>query len=137
MQKLGRVVSLAIVAFWVLLRATPSVSQQQSPTPVEQTGSWLYHSCIADIKLLDSSTEVSGDDFRHAQSCVYYVKGLVDGAAITSKTFCADDASIATIIRVYVDYMQRHPKSMDDYRALGLLSALMENYPCPKKKQGK
>ena len=35
--------------------------------------------------------------------------------------------------RIYVAYMQKNPKLLDQPKSLGLLDALMDAYPCQKK----
>jgi hypothetical protein len=43
---------------------------------------------------------------------------------------CDDGASVGTLSRVYVAYMQANPKMMDEYESHGLFMAFAVAYPC-------
>lgn len=47
-------------------------------------------------------------------------------------SICLGDASEGTMIRVYVAYMDRNPKLMDELMILGVVSSLHDSYPCHK-----
>jgi hypothetical protein len=42
-------------------------------------------------------------------------------------------ASDGTLSRIYVAYMQKNPKLLDEYKGTGLFLALRDAYPCPVK----
>ena len=42
---------------------------------------------------------------------------------------------LGTIVRVYVAYMQKTPKEMDEDKHVGLLHAIVGAYPCPTKRK--
>ena len=44
-----------------------------------------------------------------------------------------NEASYGTIIRLYVLYMEKNPKKLDDLPIVGMLYALADAYPCPVK----
>jgi hypothetical protein len=37
---------------------------------------------------------------------------------------------MGTTIRVYVAYMEKNPKLIDEWMITGVLRSLMDNYPC-------
>lgn len=123
--RLGLFIAMLVVAF-----AVPDVAQKTPLQDVEK-GLWLFHACQAEIRMIDSP---SGGKTPDAVLCETYVTGFIDGILLgagTHQAFCANEASIGTVVRVYVNYMQQHPKLLDEYRPVGLLEAITANYPCP------
>jgi hypothetical protein len=120
----------AVAVVWVFLFAViinPKASAQSDPT----LGASLYHNCKAAIQFMDGNTRTT--DIEGAV-CSSYIEGFTDsgvlsGAAATA--YCFDDnTSNGVIIRLYVQYMEAHPKLMDRLKFVGLAQALHENYPC-------
>jgi hypothetical protein len=72
------------------------------------------------------------EDVEHALMCINYIQGFVYAGTV-SNLFCAQHASNNTIARVYVAYMQRNPKLLDDAKGKGFHAAMVESYPCPAK----
>jgi len=102
------------------------------PTPEDlTTGTRLYHSCQEAKRMGDGANTVKND--RIAE-CLAYIGGYVDGSNLSEvKLFCVGNASMGTTIAVYLAFMDRNPKFLDNNRATGLLLALAETYPCPVK----
>ncbi len=46
------------------------------------------------------------------------------------KTICAEGATVGTLSRVYVAYVEKNPKLMDEPKAAGLYEAFAIEYPC-------
>jgi hypothetical protein len=96
----------------------------------------LYHSCQAAIRVADNNvrSDNARTDTNGTAECISYLSGLVDGQNLrTERLFCMGDASIGTAARVYVAYMDKHPKTFDGEKWVGPVLAFAENYPCPKK----
>ena len=55
-----------------------------------------------------------------------------DGLGFGKHHFCVKEASVATMTRIYVAYMQKNPKLLDHHKSEGLVLALADAYPCPK-----
>ena len=113
--------------------------QNASTGPDPNTGSYLLHSCKASVRVDDASdpSEVSENDLYDNQFCMAYIMGFRDGNALHSKSeaplFCVDaNATMRVVARLYVQFMTKHPKLLDDDKAYGLTLMLMSNYPCSK-----
>ena len=82
---------------------------------------------------MDSPKE--SQDYQEAAACTSYIDGLTDGLDFAAnKIFvCSNGGSFGTLSRIYVAYMLKHPKLMDEYKSVGMILALQESYPCAKK----
>jgi hypothetical protein len=100
---------------------------QNSPNP-KSLGSALYAHCQEAVRILDNPR--AGGDLQSATECTAYIDGFSESGGTL---FCTDSASVATMARIYVAYMQKYPKLLDQVKSLGLLDALMDAYPCHKK----
>lgn len=109
-----------------------AMAPQTIPGPPHRSGAALFHACQADIRMMDSSTGGDDADIYPANECIEYVGGFVDAIGISGHV-CFGDASTGTVIRVYVAYMQKNPKLLDESRGLGLFGAVLDAYPCPAK----
>jgi hypothetical protein len=70
-----------------------------------------------------------------ANSCIGYIQGFVQAFELNgAMVICTEGASWGTMARVYVAYMDAHPKLMDEHKANDLAAALVDAYPCPVKK---
>jgi hypothetical protein len=105
------------------------LSMQLKP-PV--TGSDLYSACQAVVRFTDNQQPSSESEFAKATECLSYVEGFTDGLGYAVKPICIGDATMGTMVRVYVLYMQNHPKLMDAPKQIGVYAALQASYPCPK-----
>jgi len=108
-------------------------AQSSDAIPPNQRGSALYHNCKADVRMMDSPTGGENADMEPAEMCLEYMAGFLDAIQIDGSV-CVNGASRGTVVRVYVAYMDNHPKLFDVERDLGLFAALLEAYPCPVKK---
>jgi hypothetical protein len=104
----------------------------QEPTRPEFKGSWLYSACQGGKRFLDAPRgHQSDDDFSDFDKCSSYIAGFVEAGAPNA---CPpDEASLGTMLRLYVAYMDGHPKLLDEHRLIGLRQALREAYPCRSK----
>jgi hypothetical protein len=96
-----------------------------------ERGTDLYHSCQADIRLLDG-VSTSQEDIHESLICHAFIGGFLDGIEFANKLICANGSTMGTVVRVYVVYMGSHPREMDEYKVVGLYRALAQTYPCPK-----
>ena len=96
----------------------------------DSMGSALYRDCKADIRVMDSSTGGESSDLNPAEDCIQYVAGFTDALTISHQICPPDGVSRATLIRIYIAYMDKYPKLFDQDRAMGLWGALAGAYPC-------
>lgn len=115
----------------VPLIALAMFAQQDKIQPFD-LGSALYAQCQETLRVFDNPRDMS-TDLRSATSCSAYIDGFVDGLSFGKPLFCAKEASVATMARIYVAYMQKNPKLLDHYKSEGLMLALADAYPCSKK----
>jgi len=95
-----------------------------------ESGARLFHSCQASIRSMDSP-KVSEGDLRDEGFCLGYFRGFGDYNAMNSgSSICLDNATTGTIIRVYVAFMEKNPKNLDEEMIFGAIYALKETYPC-------
>jgi hypothetical protein len=117
---------LALLSFAKCRSQEPALSEQEK-------GSTLFENCKADLRIADSESKNSALDETGAYRCIGYAQGFADAYAMVSPArFCAEGASIGTIIRIYVNFMQQNPKYLDSYRGIGFLEAMKASYPCAK-----
>ena len=72
------------------------------------------------------------EDVEHGLMCMNYIQGFVYAGTV-GRLFCAPNASNNTVARVYVAYMQKNPKLLDEPKGKGFLAAMVDAYPCPAK----
>jgi Rap1a immunity proteins len=95
-----------------------------------QRGSGLYHDCKGAARYIDTSESIhTVEEGSQFDRCTFYIQGYVDGAP--DGRFCAGRATIGTFVKVYVAYMEKTPKVLDEPRYVGLFLALQDAYPCP------
>lgn len=95
--------------------------------------STLYSQCRAYTALVDNARPMNSDAMLDAGTCVGYIDGFTDVVAAGSTTVCLQPTTIATLARVYIAYMDAHPKAFDVRRGVSLALALTDAYPCPAK----
>ncbi len=97
-------------------------------------GSRLNSACQAELRLLDQTTRDLEEDSYEGQFCEGYISGINDGLMAEGTSVCTDGAAEGTLIRVYVLYMQQHPKLLDEHLSVGARKAFTEAYPCRAKR---
>jgi hypothetical protein len=100
---------------------------QNSPN-LNSRGSALFAHCQEAVRIFDNVR--AGGDLQSATECTAYIDGFTDSG---NSLICTGDASVSTMTRIYVAYMQKNPKLLDQPKSLGLLESLMDAYPCRKK----
>jgi hypothetical protein len=90
----------------------------------------LYQACRAYVRVLNSQEEKG--DMEMAGYCAGYEHGILTLTGTSPNLFCASHASMGVITRVYISYMDKNPKLIDDSESRGFLMAMKENYPCPQ-----
>ncbi len=98
-----------------------------------QPASALYSDCQVVIRISETGSADSSILMK-AQHCVSYIDGFVNGLRMRPGLACVADAQLPTLARVYVAYVDQHPKLLDGATWPALLLALEESYPCPVKK---
>jgi hypothetical protein len=102
-------------------------------TPDLQAGSTLYVECRAATRVQDDPKRATEEDLDASTICTAYISGFVDASTLSHAVCLGAETTMATYARLYVAYMQSHPKDMDALRSLGLYHALKANYPCQSK----
>jgi len=102
-------------------------------TPADMSkGAHLYSSCQAAVRLAESpSSAQAKTELPTSTYCFGYLGGYVDGVNRLGNSICVNSASMDTVALVYVAYMQRTPKLMDEERSLGVQLSLASAYSCP------
>lgn len=105
---------------------------QTNTAEAPRLGSFLYHDCQAAVRIMDAPSDTSGgvDDLQNAEFCEGYFNAFGDINELIPSSICIDDATLGTVIRVYVTYMEKNPKLMDDLMIVGVMRALKDAYPC-------
>jgi hypothetical protein len=116
------------------LMATVLLVQQNLTEANVNKGSSLFASCQAHIRVMDRTYKNLDEDFPASEYCVGYVEGFTTGNVYGGGSLCFKEASAGTLVRVYVAYMQRNPKLLDDDKYVGLGLALRDSYQCKAKK---
>jgi hypothetical protein len=96
-------------------------------------GSGLYHACQTAIRVHESPSVASQEDHYFAGTCDIYFSGFID-AELASHGLCATGVSVGGFIKTYVAFMENNSQYLSQHKALGLLAALHDSYPCPAKK---
>jgi hypothetical protein len=113
-----------IVPFLVLAIAFP---------PPAERGLVLFQECKAEIRVIDSRPHALADG-NAARNCEHYITGFVDGLSFDNKLICVNaETPTRTLARLYVSYMEKNPKDLNELQASGLLLALQDAYPCRSK----
>ncbi len=96
-------------------------------------GSALFHSCQAEVRLMDlrSLSAATQPDLIDGSYCVGFINGFTGNLSAGKNSICTKGASMGTVVRAYVGYMEKNPDLMDKDRRVGLRLALQEAYPCP------
>jgi Rap1a immunity proteins len=125
--------SLGFLALaWLMFFAAPSHCQP-STLSEDDKGSSLFHACQAAVRSMDAADGGTDADASLTGRCIDYTEGVSDGVvSLSPRSLCPGNASVGTMIRVYVIYMQGHPKLLDERKHIGLLNAWIEAYPCTK-----
>jgi|SRR5271170_779436 len=107
-------------------------SSLQTDLPETSRGSALYDECRDAIRIREEPSSTTPLEAIGSAACVNYLSGFVDG--LSDKTVCLGTYNEGTLARVYVVFMDKHPKYLDQHKAQGLLLALRDAYPCPAKR---
>lgn len=103
----------------------------QEAVPERRRGSTLYTNCLAAVREQDGAKD---DETTDASSrCIDYFSGFTDGMTMFDNGCFPKNSTLGTLIRLYVVYLQAHPKLMDDERSTGVVMSIADAYPCPKK----
>ena len=120
---MSRILALAVCICWF------GCGHAQSTSSVS-LGSTLYRNCKAEIRSSESSTPNREDD-ELGMECLNYIAGFTDALAVAHQMCPSENTSRGTVVRLYVAYMDRYPKLLDDDRGIGVWGTLADAYPCP------
>jgi Rap1a immunity proteins len=92
----------------------------------------LYHSCKDLIAITDHTARKDASETLEAGRCLGYVDGFIQGS-FAHPFACSGEATNETIVRVYIAYMDKNPKLLDEIEGVTFLYAMKDAYPCPAK----
>lgn len=126
--------TLRVLGLLLVLSISCIGAHAQKDPSDHSRGSDLYNSCQAAIRFMDSNSKP--EDFRASEFCRGYLSAFGEFNDIegTSSSICLGGSTLGTTARVYVVYMEKNPKFMDDMMIIGVIRALRETYPCPAPK---
>jgi hypothetical protein len=95
-------------------------------------GGDLYTDCQAIIRHEDNPDGHQSDmDFARSVGCYSYIEGYTDALHEENPSpICLNGATLGTIVRVYLHYMDSHPKLRDVEKSIGVYWAIHDNYGC-------
>ena len=64
--------------------------------------------------------------------CYGFIGGVVQGLNTMQVSCPSSAATLNTIVRVYLTYIESHPKALGLDRSAGVYGAMKEVYPCSK-----
>lgn len=105
--------------------------QSANSGPNSSTGNFLYQKCRAVIRVVDAGDHVPDSDYVDSAKCVEYIEGFLDGyylgAPSNSQVFCIPDktTSFGVLARLYVQFMEKYPKLLDEDKQEGLVGMLI------------
>ncbi|MDR5729717.1 MAG: Rap1a/Tai family immunity protein [Terriglobia bacterium] len=105
---------------------------QSTPGEEDVLGSHLYHACQASIRIMDSPQDPNSgiDDLEDSSFCQGYFSAYTEMNFVLHSSICLGDASLGTEIRVYITYVGKNPRLMDEFPIVGVMRALKDAYPC-------
>ena len=109
-----------------------ALMQQAAPLPFT-TGTELYQQCKNWVALNDSTRSLTIEQSYQAGQCAGYIDGLTAGLLTQRVTCPPSSVTIGTVIRVYIVYVDAHPKVLDFAASSGVYGAMKDAYPCPAK----
>ena len=119
-----------------LLLFASTVNPPPAPNPVAELtrGSALYRVCRAEVRLMDlpSISQASQSDLLNGSYCVGYLNGFVANLPQQS-AICTNNAPMGSLVRAYVNFLDKNPDLLGEDRRLGLGMALQASFPCPSK----
>ena len=80
---------------------------------------------------LPSLSKASQPDLIHGSYCVGFLNGFTGNLDATNHTICTNGASMGSVVRAYVAFMDKNPSLLQEDRRIGLRLALQEAYACP------
>jgi len=125
-------VAFSVAVLVVLVLTLPTRASSQGLSYRAGFGSELVYQCKAYER--DTSSP-------NGSQCFGYIDGFLDGVSSQAsprnqvdmtKAYCFTDTSVDTLIRVYLAFMEKNPKYLDEAKGKSLRSALHDAYPCHK-----
>ena len=106
----------------------------QAPAdPDFRQGTWLFSACKGAVRWMDAAEGSKPEnDLSNFNNCSSYIYGFFDAEQLFNNCTIPEGVTMETFIRVYVLYMEQHPKLLDDNRYLGLQKALLNTYACKR-----
>ena len=121
----------AILGLPLLLCSSGVLSGQTGSSKLPH-GSELYHACQAAIRVMDRTPKQG--DIGSSEFCRGYFTAFYEFNTLLKTSICMSGSTVGTTERVYVQYMEKNPKLMDEMMLFGLTDAMKANYSCPAKR---
>ncbi len=96
-------------------------------------GSRLVANCKAFVRIADANLDGGVLDLAAANSCYGYIDGFMDAVQFKRGEACIGNFSVATMARVYLAHMDKHPTLYDQPQAVGFRASVPDAYPCSVK----
>jgi len=118
-----------------LLSTLSSAGENNQKGWSNQTGNDMIPSCTAAIDLADNK-DVSRDRAANGLECLHYVAGYLDGygagesAGRTAVLCFPENTNTGQIVRVFVKWMNDHPKNLNEPVAKCMFYALIDSFAC-------
>jgi len=126
MSMVGHVRLLRCVPVLAMTLMAGSLNAKQAKS--EDTAYSLFHACQNAISFVDTP---NASQPGRADYCFGYFEGYSNVVSLNGSQLCLGNARIGTLIRVYIAYMEKNPKELDDPNVFGVTHALRESYSCP------
>ena len=95
--------------------------------PSTDSGSHLCYACKNALRFWDGDKSQPRTD---AALCVSYFEGFIDGCTWQKESPICMDATAGAIVRIYLNYMDKHPSLFDSPRSLGMVLSLRAACSC-------
>ena len=93
-------------------------------------GSQLYAQCKKYVSVTEQGSVNSQVAFDGG-SCAGYISAMSD-TLMTNHAFCPTNTTNGTLVRVYIAYIDKNPKMLDESRGNGVVAAFEDAFPCAK-----
>ena len=97
-------------------------------------GSFLVAQCRSVVRMQDKDAGANVTvDAEAASYCLGYFEGLTAFMDPTASGVCLNQATPGTLVRVYVAYMDKHPKAFDESKSAGAYFSSSNSLPVPRR----
>ena len=95
-------------------------------------GTDLQKQCRLYVTAMDETRPLDIDESYQAGVCFGFIGGIAQGLNTLKVSCPPSTATLNTMVRIYLVYVEKHPKVLDFDRSSGAYGAFKEAYPCSK-----